>query len=145
MATKRKAPRSYTPFSKKLTGSLNRISDTIEDNAKLMDSIQELALELTNSIGTMHKLTVKYAGVANGILDVLSPVLGRLPLIPKKATRMLTDLERITQRVVDGNAKTSRTIASVQSGLKTGNVSKLRGHTNELQGLTRSLRAILPR
>lgn len=136
---------SYTPFSAKLTGSLDQISKMIEDNAKMIDLIQEVALELTNSIGTLHTLTVKYAGTANAILDVLLPILRSLPIVPKNVTDMLATLERITQQIIDGQASTGKTITDVQSGLRTGDVSKLQNHAGELQNLTRSLMAILPK
>lgn len=137
--------KSYTPLSARLTGSIDQISQLIEDNAKLMDTVQEVAIELTRSIGSLHTLTVRYAGVANSILDVLSPVLGGLPFMPKKATGMLTNLERITQRIIDNQAKTSRTIADVHTGLTAGDVTKIQSHAGELKSLTRSLAAVLPK
>jgi hypothetical protein len=139
------APATYTRFSGKLTGSLDQISKMIEENAKMIDLIQEVGLELTNSIGTLHTLTVKYAGIANGILDVLLPILRGLPIIPKNVMEMLTSLERITQQIIDGQAATGKTISDVQTGLRTADVSKLQDHAGDLQNLTRSLTAILPK
>ena len=135
----------YTRFSSKLTGSLDQISKMIEDNAKMIDSIQEVALELTNSIGSLHTLTVKYAGIANAILDALLPIVRSLPIIPKNITDMLVNLESITQKIIDGQTSTGKTISDVQSGLKTGDVTKLQNHASDLQNLTKSLTAILPK
>lgn len=135
---------SYTKFSSKLTGSLDQISKMIEDNAKMVDSIQEVALELTNSIGTLHTLTVKYAGIANQVLDVLLPFMQKIPLIPPQLTKFATDLERLTQKIIDGQATTNKTITDVQTGLRTGDVAKLQNHAGALQTLTRNLSAILP-
>lgn len=139
------APATYTRFSSKLTGSLDQITKMIEENAKMIDLIQEVALELTNSIGTLHSLTVKYAGIANAILDVLLPILRGLPLIPKNAMDLLTDLEKLTQQIIDGQTGTSKTITDVQTGLRTGDVAKLQSHASDLQTLTRNLLAILPK
>jgi hypothetical protein len=137
-------PGTYTKFSAKLTGSLDQISDMINDNAAMIDSIQEVALELTNSIGALHALTVKYAGIANAILDALLPIVKSLPLIPKNVTAMLVNLESLTQKIIDNQASTSKTIGDVQVGLKTGDINRLKGHAGELQAVTRSLSAILP-
>jgi hypothetical protein len=137
-------PLTYPKFSSKLTGSLDQIGRMIEDNAKMIDSIQEVALELTGSIGALHTLTVKYAGIANQVLDVLLPLMQKIPLIPPKLTQFATDLERLTQKIIDGQAVTNKTITDVRSGLQTGDVSKLQNHAGELQNLTRSLSAILP-
>jgi hypothetical protein len=136
---------SYTPFSARLIGSLDQIGDMIKENARMIDLIQEVALELTNAMGVLHVLIVKYAGIANAILDVLLPILRNVPLVPKNVMKMLTNLERITQQIIDGQAATSKTITDVQTGLRTGDVTKLQDHATELQGLTRSLQVILPK
>jgi ABC-type transporter Mla subunit MlaD len=140
-----KSSKSYVHLSEKLTGSVGQINNLIEENAKLMDTVQEVAIELTHAIGTLHSLTVKYAGTANSILDVLSPLMGSLPLIPKRAKDVLGELEHITQRIVNTQTSTGRTIADVQAGLTTADVTKLRTHAGELQSLTKSLLAVLPK
>jgi len=135
----------YTPFSRKLTGSLDQISKTIQENARVIDMIKEVALELTTSISTMHALTVKYAGIANAILDGLLPIVRGLPIIPKKVMEMLVNLESITQKIIDNQAETTRTINDVKVGLTTGDVTKLQGLNDELQTLTKTLASILPK
>ena len=138
-------PISVVKFSDKLTDSLQDITKMIEEHKTMIDSIQEIALELTNSIGTLHTLTVKYAGIANNILDGLLPIVKGLPLIPKNIVELLVNLESMTQKIIDTNAQTSKTITDVQSGLKTGDVNKIKGHAGELQNVTRALTAILPK
>ena len=132
-------------FSDKLTDSLHDITGMIEEHKSMIDSIQDVALELTNSIGTLHTLTVKYAGIANSILDALLPLAKGLPIIPKNILDMLINLESITQKIIDSNAATAKTISDVQTGLKTGDVNKIKGHAADLQNVTRQLAAILPK
>ena len=138
-------PAGFTPFSSRLTGSLDQFTKMIEDNAKMIDMIQEVALELTNAIGTLHALTVQYASIANNILDILLPILRGLPFIPKNVMDLLTTLEALTQQIIDTQANTTKTISDVQSGLSTGDVSKLQDHASNLQDLTRGLLSILPK
>jgi hypothetical protein len=135
----------YTKFSDKLTDSLNDISKMINEHKEMIDAIQEVALELTDSMGTLHTLTVKYASIANNILDALLPIVKGLPIIPKKVTDLLVNLEAITQKIIDNKQKTSTTIRSVNTGLRTGDVSKLKVHANELKSVTKTLTAILPK
>ena len=135
----------YVKFSDKLSMSLTDISRMIEEHKTMIDSIQEVALELTASIGTLHTLTVKYAGIANNILDALLPIVNSLPIIPQSVKTLLTNLEVMTQKIIDTNASTSKTITDVQSGLRTGDVNKIKGHAGQLQALTRSLTSILPK
>lgn len=138
-------PVSYVKFSDKLTDSLNDISRMIQDHKNMIDTIQEVALELTNSIGSLHTLTVKYAGIANNILDGLLPIARGLPIIPKNILQMLINLESITQKIIDNQAQTSKTITDVQSGLKTGDVNKIKGHAGALQNVTKTITSILPK
>jgi len=132
-------------FSDKLTASINDITKMIEEHKVMIDTIQDIALELTNSIGTLHTLTVKYAGTANKILDGLLPIVKGLPIIPKNITEMLVNLEKITQKIIDNNAQTAKTITDVQSGLKTGDINKIKGHAGQLQNVTKTLSSILPK
>lgn len=138
-------PVSYVRFSDKLTDSLNDIGKMIQDHKNMIDTIQEIALELTNSIGSLHTLTVKYAGIANNILDGLLPIVRNLPIIPKNITQLLVNLEAITQKIIDNQTATTKTITDVQAGLKTGDVNKIKGHAGALQNVTRSITAILPK
>lgn len=137
-------PGSMVKFSDKLTDSLNDITRMIDEHKTMIDSIQDIALELTNSIGTLHTLTVKYAGIANNILDGLLPIVRNLPIIPKKIIDLLINLESITQKIIDNNAQTARTISEVQVGLRTGDVNRIKGHTGELRNVTNALKSILP-
>lgn len=145
VATPKTGTVSYVKFSDKLTSSINDIAKIIEQHKEMIDSIQEVALELTSSIGSLHTLTVKYARTANQILDVLLPILKNLPVVPKNVMQLLINMESITQKIIDNEANTSKTITEVQSGLKTGDVNKLKAHAGQMQSLTRTISAIIPK
>lgn len=136
---------AHVKFSDKLTDSLNDITRMIQDHKDMIDAIQEVSLELTTAISSLHALTVKYAGKANRILDVLLPIVKGLPIVPKNVTALLVDLEKWTQKIIDNEKATAKTLSDVQTGLKTGDVSKLKGHTADLKKVTRSFTAILPK
>jgi hypothetical protein len=136
---------SFVKFSDKLTSSINDITKIIEQNKEMIDSIQEIAIELTSSIGSLHALTVRYARIANQILDVLLPILKNLPIIPKNVMDMLVSLESITQKIIDNEADTSKTITDVRAGLNTGDVNMIRGHADQLKTVTKSLTDMLPK
>jgi methyl-accepting chemotaxis protein len=138
-------PTSYVKFSDKLTQSIDDIQKIIESHKQMIDSIQEVALELTSSIGTLHTLTVKYARTANQILDVLLPIVKNLPLIPKNVIQMLVNLEALTQKIIDNEASTSKTITDVRGGLQTGDVNKLKAHAGQLQNVTKTITSIIPK
>lgn len=141
----RKTQVKYTRFSDKLSDSLEDITKMIEENKEMIDSVQEVALGLTGAMGTLHTLTVKYAGIANSILDALLPIIKNLPIVPKKVTTLLVDLEKITQKIIDDKEKTSRIIKDVDTGLKTGDVNKIKGHAADLEAVTKKLTGFLPK
>jgi uncharacterized phage infection (PIP) family protein YhgE len=136
---------SYVKFSDKLTGSLDNITDMINEHKGMIDSIQDIALELTEAIGTLNTLAVKYARIANDILDGILPVISKLPIIPDKLEDLLVQLERWTQKIIDNEKPTAKTIRDVRSGLRTGNVSKIQAHSSDLRKVTKSLTAIIPK
>ncbi len=136
---------SFVKFSDKLTDSITDITKIIEQNKEMIDSIQEIAIELTSSIGSLHTLTVKYARTANQILDVLLPILKNLPIIPKNVMELLVSLESITQKIIDNDVATAKTITDVRSGLNTGDVNKIRGHADQLKNVTKTITAMLPK
>jgi len=141
----RKSSVKYKKFSDTLSDSLNDITKMINENKEMIDSVQEIALGLTDAMDVLHTLTVKYAGIANSILDNLLPIIKPLPIVPKKVTALLIDLEKMTQKIIDDSKKTSKTIKDVSTGLKTGDVSKIKGHAGELKTVTNKLTKILPK
>ena len=141
----KKSSTSYVKFSDKLTDSLQDITKMINEHKDMIDTIQEVALELTSTFGSLHTLMVKYAGQANKILDTLLPIAKSLPVIPKNVTSLLVDMERYTQKIIDNNQTTARTIQEVQGGLRSGDVSKLKSHTGDLKKLSSAIAGILPK
>lgn len=134
---------SYLKFSDQLTESLNDISRMISDHKEMIDTIQEVALDLTTTMGSLHGVMVKYAAKANQILDLILPVITNLPLIPPKAKKLLVELEEWTQKIIDNQTTTSKTITDVTSGLKSGDVSKLKSHSGELKRVSKNISSIL--
>jgi len=141
MTTKEKP---YVKFSDKLTDSLDDITRMINEHKTMIDTIQEVALELTSAMGTLNTLMVKYAGRANEILDILLPIVKKIPLIPDKVENLLIQMEQWTQKIIDNEKSTTKTISDVQSGLRSGNVSKIKAHTDDLKKVSDTLMSILP-
>jgi len=141
MTTKEKP---YVKFSDKLTDSLDDITRMINEHKTMIDTIQEVALELTSAMGTLNTLMVKYAGRANEILDILLPIVKKIPLIPDKVENLLIQMEQWTQKIIDNEKSTTKTISDVQSGLRSGNVSKIKAHADDLKKVSDTLMSILP-
>ena len=59
--------------------------------------------------------------------------------------QMLVSMESITQKIIDSEASTTKAITDVNSGLKTGDANKLKAHAGQLQAVTRTITAIIPK
>ena len=138
------APGGYVKFSDKLSDSLQDITKMINEHKQMIDAIQEVGIQLTGALGTLHTLTVKYASIVNGVLDILLPLLKKIPFVPPKLLELATTVEHITQQIIDSSANTSKAIIDVNDGLKKGDVNQLREHSDELQEVTKRLTSILP-
>ena len=134
----------YVKFSDKLNDSLQDITGMINRHKDMIDAIQELGIQLTGAFDTLHTVTVKYAGVVNGVLDILLPLIQRIPLFPARFLELATSMERITQKIIDNSASTTKTIREVNDGLRNGDVDRLRGNSGELQTVTTRMTSILP-
>ena len=137
-------PGEYVKFSDQLTQSLENITQMLNEHKAMIDAIQDIGIQLTASFGSLHKVTVKYARIVNGALDLLLPWLRKVPLVPSRFLETAIAVERITQNIIDTNAETAKTITDVNAGLRAGDVNRLRGHTGELQRVTQLLSSIVP-
>jgi len=134
----------YVKFSDKLTDSLEDITGMINRHKDMINAIQELGIQLTGAFDTLHTVTVKYAGVVNGVLDILLPLIEKIPLFPARFVDMARSMERITQQIIDNSANTTKTIRAVNEGLRNGDVERLRGHSMEMQNVKTRMTAIIP-
>ncbi len=132
-------------FSDKLTDSLEDITGMINKHKDMIDSIQEVSLDLTELIGNLHTWALKYAGIVNQVLDNLLPIIEKLPIVPEKVTKLLKDIEGYTQKLLDTQEATSKTIADVQNGLKTGDVERIKNQSGELKKAAESISKMLPK
>ena len=76
----------------------------MNEHKVMIDAIQDVGIQLTDAFGTLHALTLRYAGIVNGALDVLLPWLKRIPIVPPQFVEFSTRMERITQQIIQVSA-----------------------------------------
>ena len=54
-------------------------------------------------------------------------------------------VQQVTQKIIDNEASTTKTITDVRSGLNTGDVNKIRGHADQLKNVTKTITGMLPK
>ncbi len=144
--SKRPAPKGddYVRLSDQLTDSLEKLSETIAANREIIDTVQDIAIQLTEVFANLHALTIKYAGIVNKALDAMLPVVDKIPFISDKIIDLLKDMERLTQQIVDGKDSAEKIIRDVDAGLRQGDMKRLQAHSDDLKKMTAKLQAILP-
>jgi len=82
--------------------------------------------------------------MANAILNVVVPIIAKIPLVNPKVIQIASDMEKLTQKIIDNSSGREKVIQDVKAGLVNADVSKLKAHTGELQKVTKTLKAALP-
>lgn len=135
---------TYVHFSDKLTDSLMNINKVINDNKGTLDSIQDMAIELTRAIRSLQAVVMKYISLADKILDAIVPVMEGLPIIPAKVKEFAKDAQALSQKISEASLMAQRVLPAVEAGLTTADMTKLKASTSQVAGLTRTLQAMVP-
>jgi len=134
----------YVHFSDKMTESLMNINKVINDNRSTLDSIQDMAVELTRAIRSLQAVVMKYVGMADHILDTIVPIMEGLPIIPDKIKEFAKDALALSQKITAASELAARVLPGVEAGLTTADMSKLQASTGQVASLTKALQAMVP-
>lgn len=138
-----KAGKGYVHFSDKMTESLQNINRVIIDNRSTLDSIQDMAVELTRAVQTLEQAAVKYIRMVDGVLEQLIPIMKSIPLVPKGVVVMATNIEATTTKFLAACDMAERVLPGVEAGLTTADMTKLKASTGDVQKLTITLQSLL--
>jgi len=134
----------YTHFSDKLTQSLANINKVINDNKSTLDSIQDMAVELTRAIRSLQAVVMKYVEMADKILGHLVPIMERLPIVPEQIKEFAKEALAMSKKIAATSALAEKVLPSVELGLTTADMTKLQASTRDVASLTQALQAMVP-
>jgi hypothetical protein len=134
----------YVHFSDKMTESLMNINKVINDNRSTLDSIQDMAVELTRAIRSLQAVVMKYVSMADHILDTIVPIMEGLPIVPDKIKEFAKDALALSQKITAASELATRVLPGVEAGLKTADMGKLQASTGQVASLTKALQAMVP-
>jgi methyl-accepting chemotaxis protein len=134
----------YTHFSDKLTQSLANINKVINDNKSTLDSIQDMAVELTRAIRSLQAVVMKYVEMADKILGTIVPIMEGLPIVPDKIKEFAKDALAMSKKIAAASEMAEKVLPTVEMGLTTADMSQLQASTKEVSSLTKSLQAMIP-
>lgn len=137
-------PAKYVHFSDKMTESLTNINKVIQDNKATLDSIQDMAVELTHAIRTLEAVAIKYIKMADEILESIVPIMKSLPIVPDKISDFAEDALALAKKITAACEMAEKVLPGVEAGLTTADMVKLKTSTGDVQNLTKSLQALVP-
>ncbi|MBN2388944.1 MAG: hypothetical protein JXB85_18155 [Anaerolineales bacterium] len=140
----RAATGKYVHFSDKMTESLMNINRVIQDNKSTLDSIQDMAIELTRAIRSLQAVVMKYVSMADNILETIVPIMENLPIVPKKIKEFAADARDLAKKINTASALAEKVLPGVEAGLTSADMSKLQASTGEVSRLTSALQAMVP-
>jgi hypothetical protein len=137
-------PVKYVHFSEKMTETLMNINKVIQDNKSTLDSIQDMAVELTRAIRSLELVAIKYIKMADDILENIVPIMKKLPIVPDKITDFAEDALVLAKKIVTACEMAEKVLPGVEAGLTTADMVKLKTSTSDVQKLTQSLQSLIP-
>jgi len=108
----------------------------IRDNADLLDSVQNMAIELTKSLGDMQSLLLQHNEQVRKIVSLAIPLLAE---IPQFKNLEVSDSEAIDRLIVDSTEKSSQIIADLRRALETCDPRPLATYKTELVAMRTAL------
>ena len=138
------AEAEYVHFSDKMTGALKNISNVIEDNRGTLDSIQDMAVQLTRTIISLRAIVMKYVETADNLLEKLVPIMENLPIIPDKVMDFAHDAQTWAKKISDVSDMVEKVLPGVERSLTTADIAGLQTSAGDVANLTRSLQAMIP-
>jgi len=142
-ASAKRSGKNYVHFSDKITEALENINTVIVDNRSTLDSIQDMAVELTRSVQVLEKASVRYIRLVDGVLEQVIPIMRNIPLVPKKLLALFVKIEATTTKFLAACELAEKVLPGVEEGLTTANMTKLQASTGEVQRLTTTLQSLV--
>jgi hypothetical protein len=134
----------YVHFSDKMTGALRNINNVIEDNRGTLDSIQDMAVQLTRTIISLRAIVMKYVETADNVLEKIVPIMENLPIIPDKVMDFARDARVWAQKISDASDLVEKVLPGVERSLTTADIGGLQTSAGDVANLTRALQEMIP-
>ena len=141
-AVAKPAAGNYVHFSDKMTSALMNINDVIEDNKGTLDSIQDMALQLTRTVIVLRTVVMKYVGMVDNILETAVPIMEKLPIFPENVKEFARDALALAKKISTASEMAEKVLPGVEASLMTADVTKLQTSSGDVANLTKALQEI---
>lgn len=117
---------------------------TLKENKETMDTIQEIAIELTRATSQLQSLTFKHIKQVDKILDSAIPLLSVIPPLKAKLDALgISDTRDASKIIVETSSSAEAIIHDVEEALVKADAKRLKKYSEELKQITQVLRDAL--
>lgn len=141
-AAAKPAAGNYVHFSDKMTSALMNINDVIEDNKGTLDSIQDMALQLTRTVIVLRTVVMKYVGMVDNILETAVPIMEKLPIFPENVKEFARDALALAKKISTASEMAEKVLPGVEASLMSADVTRLQTSSGDVANLTKALQEI---
>lgn len=134
----------YVHFSDKMTGALMNINKVIDENKDTLDSIQDMAVQLTRTVRLLRAVVMKYVDTVDNILEAIVPIMDKFPIFPDRMQEFAKDALELTKKITKASELAEKVLPGVEVSLMTADVSGLQASSGEVAQLTRALQDMMP-
>jgi hypothetical protein len=127
-----------------MTGALKNISNVIEDNRGTLDSIQDMAVQLTRTIISLRAVVMRYVETADNVLEKIVPIMENLPIIPDKVMDIAHDAQGWAKKISEASDLVEKVLPGVERSLTMADIGGLQASAGEVANLTRALQDMIP-
>jgi len=143
VATKATPP-GYVHFSDRMTEALSNIGNVIDENKSTLDSIQDMAVELTRTVRTLRAVVMKYVDMADNVLETIVPIIENLPIVPDSVKEFAKDALALSKKISAASELAEKVLPGVEASLTKADIGGLQTSTGDVAKLTKALADILP-
>lgn len=144
VVSKKPASSGYVHFSDKMTDALMNINNVIDENRGTLDSIQDMAVELTRTIQMLRVVVMKYVATADNILETAVPLMEKFPIFPDKLVDFGKESLELSKKITAASELAEKVLPGVEKSLTTADISGLQASKGDMTRLTRTLADLLP-
>lgn len=120
---------------------LQKFNILFQENQESVDTLQNLAIDLTKTASTIQSFSSKNAQQVSDILDTTIPLLANIPFVGKKIDNTgLSRLQNLSKTVMNVSTQAATVIQDVEQALVNADIKELKTYPQKLQELNQSLR-----
>jgi uncharacterized protein YoxC len=127
-----------------MTGALENISRVIDENKSTLDSIQDMAVELTRTVRSLRAVVMKYVEMADNILETIVPIMEGLPIFPDSVKEFAKDALALAKKISAASDLAEKVLPGVEASLMSADISGLQASTGDVANLTKALQEMIP-